>query len=111
MKNITDPHILLPIFIILFTLPGCTKKIERSGIVIDSQTNEPLKNVEIEIYLDHLKGDSLFPKVLTDSNGYFQIMEKRSKKRSFVLQKNGYIGYVGTLSIMDDTIKLEKTGD
>lgn len=100
--------ILLSIIFIIFTFAGCTQKIERRGIVVDRDTNEPLKDVAIEIYMKHQRGDSLKEKVSTDKNGHFYIGEKRDKDLLFELSKSGYISFVSSLSDENDTIELEK---
>lgn len=87
---------------------GCENKIERSGIVVDQQSNEPLENVSIEIYLKHQSRDSLVEKVFTDHKGYFFIGEKRDRDLLFELRKSGYIDFVSSLSVANDTIRLER---
>lgn len=100
------------VFIItLVFLISCTSKIERKGIVVDSGTNKPIENVTIDIYLRHLKNDSLQEKAITDEKGYFHITEKRSKDLLFDIEKEGYISFVSTISRGNDTIKLERSTD
>jgi uncharacterized lipoprotein YajG len=90
---------------------GCDQKIERSGVVVDKLTNEPIPNVSIEIYLKNQRRDSLIKKVFTDRNGYFHITEKRSKGQLFELNKIGYISHVNSLSVENDTIELKRSTD
>lgn len=90
---------------------GCDQKIERSGVVVDELTNEPIPEVSIEIYLKNQRRDSLIKKVFTDRNGYFRITEKRSKGLLFELNKIGYISHVNSLSVENDTIELERSTD
>ncbi|MCR9289601.1 MAG: carboxypeptidase-like regulatory domain-containing protein [Bacteroidetes bacterium] len=111
MKKNLKTSILWKMILILFTLAGCNHPIERSGIVVDRQTKEPLQGVTIDIYLKTQRRDSLKEKVFTDSNGHFYIREKRDEDLLFLLQKNGYIGHVNSLSIINDTIKLEREKD
>ena len=100
-----------PLWLVVFTLfalVSCNNPIERSGIIIDRETFKPLQNVSIDIYMKTQKRDSLKEKVFTDSNGHFFIREKRNKDQLFLVQKDGYISYTNSLSIGNDTIKLEK---
>lgn len=92
----------------LLILSGCGKKIERKGVVVDELTNEPLEGVTIDIYMKSQKRDSLKEKVYTDNNGYFFMDEKRSTGQSFLIYKEGYIGHVSSLTVENDTIRLEK---
>lgn len=87
---------------------GCAEKIERSGIIIDQSSGESIEGVSIDIYRMHQKRDSLKEKVFTDSLGQFQILEKIGKHKLFLLRKEGYIGYVNSLSGPNDTIRMEK---
>ena len=108
MKSIFNKSIPWIIIFTLFNMVGCTEKIERSGIVVDRNTNEPVKGVSIEIYLKHQRRDSLKEKVITDKRGQFYISERIDKEELFELRKDGYIGFVSTLSIENGTIKLER---
>lgn len=108
MKKNLKTSLLWKISFILFTLVGCNNPIERSGIVIDKQTKEPLQNVSIEIYLKTQRRDSLNEKVFTDRNGHFHIREERDEGQLFILQKSGYISHTNSLSTVNDTIKLER---
>lgn len=90
---------------------GCDKKIERSGVVVDNLTHEPIPGVSIEVYLKNQRRDSLQKKIFTDLNGYFHITEKRSKGLLFQLNKYGYISHVSPLSVENDTIELERSTD
>lgn len=92
----------------LFILAGCSNPIERSGVVIDKQTKEPIQDVSVEIYMKNQKRDSLKEKVFTDANGHFHIKEKRDEDLLFLLYKNGYIGYTSSISIPNDTIIFER---
>ena len=99
----------LLLFVLFFFCTGCTEVFERSGIVVEEESNAPLEGVSIELYLKEQKGDSLTSKVFTDNNGHFYISETHNKDRLFQLSKPGFIDYVGTLSANNDTIKLERT--
>jgi hypothetical protein len=107
MKLIPKNIVYLLLVSVHMLLLGCDTKIERSGYVVDDLTNKPLKDVSIEVYLKNQRKDSLTEKVFTNSEGYFQISEKRSKELLFELSKQGYISHVGTLSVLPDTIRLE----
>lgn len=111
MKHILNISITLIIILVLFELVACTTKIERSGVVVDHGTNEPLEGVLIDIYLKHQRRDSLKEKVYTDHKGHFYIREKWSEGSLFELHKSGYISHVNTLSTENDTIKLERHKD
>lgn len=99
----------LIVFLSTIILVGCNQQIERSGVVIDALTNEPIPEVSIDIYLRNQRRDSLINKVYTDRNGFFHITEKRSKAMLFELSKIGYINHVSSLSVENDTIQLEKS--
>lgn len=92
-------------------IAGCDQDIERSGVIVDSQTKAPIPGVSVDIYLKDQSGDSLMTKVFTDANGYFHVGEKHNESKFFLLNKEGYIGFVGSLSIANDTILLEKGND
>ena len=111
MKRIFNISFLPTLIIILLIIVGCDKKIERSGYVVDEQTNEPLQNVIIKKihYRDQTK-DTLREKILTDQNGYFYFGE-RSNKQLFVLSKSGYVNFSSFLTVENDTIKLERVTD
>ena len=112
MKRIFNISFLPTLIIILLIIVGCDKKIERSGYVVDEQTNEPLQNVVIrKIYYRDQTKDSLWEKILTDQNGYFYFGEKRSKRQLFVLSKSGYVNFRSFLTVENDTIKLERVTD
>jgi hypothetical protein len=96
---------------LLFNLSGCINRIERSGVVVDHETNEALEGVNIEIYLKDQRRDSLKQKVYTDKTGHFRVEEKRSKGLLFELHKSGYMHYTSSLSGKNDTIKLERIKD
>ena len=100
--------LILSVFLILV---GCDNRIERSGFVIDETTKEPIEGVTIEVYLKAQKGDSLTEKIFTDSTGYFHISEKRDKDVLFEINKRGYISQIHSLSIANDTIRLERSLD
>jgi len=93
------------IFLILF-LTSCSNPIERSGVVIDENTKEPIEGVYIDISMKTQRRDSLKEKVFTDSNGYFHIKEKRDIGLFFTLEKSGYGYFTSTLSTPNDTIEL-----
>ncbi|MEZ4932819.1 MAG: hypothetical protein R2788_11955 [Saprospiraceae bacterium] len=103
------PFFPISIFLVLI-IAGCDHDIERSGVVVDSQTQEPIPGVSVDIYLKDQSGDSLMTKVYTDANGYFHVGEKHSEGKFFLLYKEGYIGFVSKLSVANDTISLEKSG-
>ena len=108
MKRIFTISLFPILIIILLILVGCDEKIERSGIVVDQQTHEPLQDVLIEImYKQHTK-DSLNEKVLTDQNGYFFISERKSKKQLYELSKSGYVKLRSFLTVKNDTTELER---
>ncbi len=109
-KNSRIPFLSM-IVLTLFALSGCNNPIERKGIVVDRQTNAPLQDVSIEIYLSVQRRDSLKEKVFTDSKGHFHIKEKRDDDQLFVLRKSGYIGHTSSLSNANDTIELERIED
>lgn len=94
-------------FFLIF-LAGCHQQIERSGTVVDRETNEAISGAEIDIYLRYQTGDSLKQKVFTDKYGRFFISEKRNEGLLFDVQKEGYIGFVSSLAEAGDTIRLEK---
>lgn len=86
-----------------------TAKTERSGVVIDQETGEPLAGVRIEYYRAFTDDKlALNPKVVTDKNGYFHIRQKINENTLFSLDLEGYYSYVSELSKQGDTIKLEK---
>jgi len=89
-------------------MQSCKEPIERSGVVVDRDTNEPIEGVSIDIYMKYQKRDSLQQKIITDKNGHFTITEKRDINEMFQLEKVGYIGHVNSLKIKDDTIRMEK---
>ena len=107
MRTPTLTSTLLLLFV-CFSFMGCNPDIERSGYVVDKETLEPIENVSIDIYMKHQKRDSLQQKVFTNYEGYFSISEKRGENQMFQLYKEGYIGFVNSLSVKMDTIKLEK---
>jgi hypothetical protein len=96
--------------IITFTLHfiSCKKSFERTGVVVDRNSNVPLENVSIEIYLKNQVKDSLKTRVITDQKGYFLVNEKRPSDQLFILEKGGYISYVSSLKKPGDTIRMEK---
>ncbi len=102
---------LLILVIASLLLSGCDEEITRSGVVIDSQTGKPVEGVSIDVYLKYQKRDSLLNKVLTDQNGKFFISEKKSEGLLFLLDKEGYTGFVSSLSKANDTIRLEPSED
>lgn len=84
-------------------------KIERSGVVLDKETGEPLEGVRIENYRAFSNRKlALNPEVTTDKNGYFHIKQKINESTQFSLDLEGYIGYVSELPKQVDTIRLEK---
>lgn len=95
--------------IVLFTffLTSCSDPIERSGVVIDATTHYPIEGASIEIYLKEQTKDSLQNKVFTDEKGCFSISEKKDSELLFSINKDGYKGFVGTLSNANDTVLLE----
>ncbi len=111
MKHIFNKSISGIIIFTFFIMIGCTEKIERSGIVVDRNTNEPLEGVSIDLYLKYQRRDSLKDNVFTDEKGYFYITEKIDEDELFQLRMDGYIGHVSSLSIENDTIKLERIED
>lgn len=98
--------IRLVLALILLTT-GCTSRTERSGVVVDQRTRQPLPGVSVAVYLGHITHDTLQLQVVTDSSGYFFIPEKRSSDQLFALSLEGYIGYVSTLPTAGDTLLLE----
>ncbi len=119
--SIRKKHKILIIISALITLPVlffATKylneiffaaKTERSGVVIDKETGEPLAGVQIENYRAFADDKlALNPKVVTDKNGHFHIKQKINIKTLFSLDLEGYYGYVSRLPKQGDTIKLEK---
>lgn len=94
-----------------FFLFSCSEKTNRQGIVIDKLTRIPIPNVQVDVYLGHLNGDSLKTKIFTDSSGYFFIPEKRNSNQLFFLEKENFISFVSKLSTDADTIELEKELD
>lgn len=108
MKHIFNISFFTFITLVLLIFVGCDEKIERSGIIVDQQTHEPLQDVLIEImYKQHTK-DSLNEKVLTDQNGYFFISERKSKKQLYELSKSGYVNLRSFLIVKNDTTELER---
>ena len=103
--NTATPWVLI---LALFTMVGCTQKIERSGIVVDRETNLPIAGVSIDFYLKHQTRDSLKQKVVTDQKGHFYISEKVNETQLFQVYKEGYIGHVNSLAVKNDTITLER---
>lgn len=84
-------------------------KTERSGVVIDKETGEPLEGVRIENYRAFSNRElALHPGVTTGKNGYFHINQKINENTQFSLDLEGYIGYVSELPKQGDTIRLEK---
>lgn len=84
-------------------------KAERSGVVIDKETGEPLEGVRIENYRAFSNRElALHPEVTTDKNGHFHIKQKINENTQFSLDLEGYIGYVSELPKQGDTIRLEK---
>ena len=111
MNIFKEKSITYSLALTIFFMVGCDNKIERSGIVVDELSGEPIEGVSIEVYLKNQRGDSLMKKIFTDHDGYFHIAEKRSKSLDFELNKSGYISHINSLSIESDTIRLEKNTD
>lgn len=103
-KSITS-FLLLTILLLIIT---CKQDINRSGVVVDSATQQPISGVSVEIYLKNQVKDSLQSKVITDENGRFSIAEKRPSDQMFILEKGGFISHVSTLEKQGDTIRMEK---
>jgi len=108
MKHIFNISFFASITLVLLIFVGCDEKIERSGIVVDQQTHEPLQDVLIEIMFKQKTKDSLNEKVLTDQNGYFFISERKSKKQLYELSKSGYVKLSSFLTVKNDTTELER---
>ncbi|MFN3315183.1 MAG: hypothetical protein ACK40K_00055 [Raineya sp.] len=89
-------------------LASCQNSFERKGVVLDKQTQKPIEGVSVEIYMKTQRRDSLKEKVLTDKQGYFWVKENIKADKLFVLEKEGYIGFVSSLEKPNDTIFLEK---
>jgi len=99
------------ITISFLALAGCNNQIERKGVVIDKVTKEPMQNVSIDIYMKSQKRDSLKDDVFTDSIGHYHIKEKREVDQLFLVYKTGYVGFTSSLSILNDTIRMERIKD
>ena len=106
MKSIMKTEGLLLLVCSLLLLGSCTEPFERSGIVVDRITRQPIEGVSIDIYMKGQRRDSLKEKVFTDKNGYFITKEKRDADESFLFMKKGYIGYTSSLSAKNDTIDM-----
>lgn len=108
MKRPKINHGLAILIFSLFLLASCKEPIERSGVVVDGDTQQPIEGVEIDIYMKYQKRDSLKQDVITDKNGHFTISEKHDIDQMFQLRKPGYIGFVSSLKAKGDTIRMEK---
>ncbi len=89
-------------------LASCQNSFERKGIVVDAQTKKPIEGASVDIYMKTQKRDSLKEKVFTDNTGYFFVEEKRKKEQLFIIEKEGYMGFVSSLTKPNDTILLER---
>jgi hypothetical protein len=92
--------------IVGISMLSCQSKFERSGVVVDDITGEPVAGVTVEIYMKNQVKDSLQSKVSSRKDGTFRISEKRPKDQLFLLEKSGYISHVSSLP--DDTIRMLK---
>ncbi|MGB0431283.1 MAG: hypothetical protein ACPGLV_12480 [Bacteroidia bacterium] len=108
MKRLKTIYRLNAVFLFCILLTNSQNSIERSGVVVDKETNEPIEGVEIDIYMKTQKRDSLKQEVLTDKKGRFRINEKRDEDLMFQLRKAGYIGFVNSLEIEGDSVRMEK---
>ena len=107
MKTISRKPITLFLVLLMLSVMGCNPKIERKGVVLSQEDGKPLAGVRIDVYLKSVTDDSLATPVYTDNNGHFSITEKRSKNQDFLIEKEGYVGVVSTLSNGYDTVYLE----
>lgn len=108
MKNSKKSITSFLLLNILLLIIACKQDINRSGVVVDSATQQPISGVSVEIYLKNQVKDSLQSKVITDENGRFSIAEKRPSDQMFILEKGGFISHVSTLEKQGDTIRMEK---
>lgn len=108
MKNQLNILTYLFSLIIGISANACKPATERSGVVVDSKTGEPIAGVSVEIYLKYQVKDSLQRKVSTGKDGSFYVAEKRPADQQFLLEKNGYIGFTSALPKAGDTIRMMK---
>lgn len=100
---------ILPILLSLIvgtTVVSCKSASERTGVIVDDTTGEPVAGVTVEIYMKDQVKDSLQSKVSSRKDGTFRVSEKRPKDQLFILEKGGYISHVSSLP--DDTIRMMK---
>lgn len=96
------------LFFMLFVIVLCSCDCHRkgNGIVIDRQTNQPLENVEVKIYLASIHKDSLQNPVFTDKNGKYKFVHNYCKDYMINFHKEGYNSFVTSIK-ENDTIYLE----
>jgi len=99
-------------FFIVLLLPvlasGCNTISERSGVVLDRETEKPIEGVSVEIHLGHLKNNELKNEVVTNKNGEFEIKEERGADVLFSFVKEGYIVFTTTITEPGQEILLER---
>lgn len=108
MKTSFNIPTLLLLLVVGTFATSCKPASERSGVVVDSKTGEPIAGVSVEIYMKHQVKDSLQRKVSTGKDGSFYIAEKRPADQQFLLEKNGYISFTSALPNAGDTIRMLK---
>jgi hypothetical protein len=82
MKRLINQMVLL--FVVIIFISGCNSGVTVKGRIINSLTNEPIRNVAIEVEgHDGIK---------TNNDGYFKIkrLDEELKKYSFVLKPSGF---------------------
>lgn len=107
LLKLSNYRIIL-ILLLGLTFTACTEKIkEGNGIVLDSVTKQPIDSVNVDIYLNSVHDDSLFPKVYTDATGKYNVKYEFNREMIH-FTKEGYISFVTKLR-KNDTIYLEET--
>ncbi|WP_338813540.1 hypothetical protein V9L05_19325 [Bernardetia sp. Wsw4-3y2] len=96
------------LFFVLFAFIfcSCDCHTEANGIVMDSQTKQPLENVEVSIYLSMIHKDSLKTPIFTDKNGIYKLAHDYCSDYMIDFYKEGYVSWTSSVK-ENDTIYLE----